>query len=80
MRARTARLSALIHLSPTFGPGMGRPDCVCPFASARWGVFSLFFIRTDAFGCGMVVCVGLVEMPLQLLYLVSWKIVTLSTL
>jgi hypothetical protein len=42
-RARTTRLSMLTHLSPTFGPGMGRPDRVCPFASARWSVFSPFF-------------------------------------
>jgi hypothetical protein len=33
-RARTAPLSALTHLSPTFGPGMDRPDRVCPFVSA----------------------------------------------
>jgi hypothetical protein len=43
-RARTARLSALTHLSPTFGPEIGRPTRVCLFASARWGVFSLFFL------------------------------------
>jgi hypothetical protein len=33
-RVRTARLSALT-ISPIFGPGMGRPDRVCPFASVR---------------------------------------------
>jgi hypothetical protein len=42
-RAWTARLSALTHLPPTFGPGMGRPNCICLFASARWDVFSPFF-------------------------------------
>jgi hypothetical protein len=52
-RVRTARLSALTHLSPTFRPEMGRPDRVCPFASARWGVCSPFFcprgrVRTRA--------------------------------
>jgi hypothetical protein len=43
MCARTACLSVLTHLSPTFWPRMGRSDRVCPFASARWGVFSPFF-------------------------------------
>jgi hypothetical protein len=43
-RAQTAHLSALTHLSPTFRPGMGRPDHVCSFVSARWGVFPPFFL------------------------------------
>jgi hypothetical protein len=42
-RARTARLFALTHLSPTFGPGMGRPDRACLFVSARWVTIYLFF-------------------------------------
>jgi hypothetical protein len=42
-RERTARLSALTHLSPIFGPRMGLPDRICPFVSVRWGVFSPFF-------------------------------------
>jgi hypothetical protein len=48
-RAWTARLSALTHLSPTFGPGMDRPDHFCLFVSARWIVIYPFF-----YPCGRV--------------------------
>jgi hypothetical protein len=37
---------------------MGRPDRVCPFASARWGVFSPFFVCADAFGRALVEWIG----------------------
>jgi hypothetical protein len=42
---------------------MGRSDRVCLFVSARWGVFSPFFVRADVFGRTVVEWVGLLEMP-----------------
>jgi hypothetical protein len=47
------RRHAQTHLSPTFRPGMGQPDRVYPFASARWNMIFHFFyprgrIRTHA--------------------------------
>jgi hypothetical protein len=41
---------------------MGRPDRICPFASARWGVFSHFFIRADMFGRALIKWVDPLEM------------------
>jgi hypothetical protein len=37
---------------------MDRPDRICPFASARWGMF-----HADAFGRALVEWVSPLEMP-----------------
>jgi hypothetical protein len=44
--ARADACADLTHLSSTFGPGMGRPDRFCLFASGRWvAIYPFFCLR-----------------------------------
>jgi hypothetical protein len=52
-------------LGPNLRPEWVRTDAfgqLCLFGSPRWAVCS---VRADAFGCGVVICVGPLEMPLE---------------
>jgi hypothetical protein len=59
---RTARLSALTHLAPTFGPEMGWTGVVC-LGRAAGMPFTHFSVRTDAFEREVAVWIGPLEMP-----------------
>jgi hypothetical protein len=57
-QAWTAHLSALTHLAPIFGSGMGRLDHACLFGLAHWDALSPFSVCADVFDHAVVIWVA----------------------
>jgi hypothetical protein len=68
--ARADTCADLTHLSSTFGPGMGRPDRFCLFASGRWvAIYPFFCLRGRVRTRGGRLRRPALEMPLPSLIL-----------